>query len=342
VNRINGGGIKNSNDQTNDENQTRETQTEDEFQRDFAHQWPEDKNQTSFHSRDAALAFLPEERATRAEINENTSRLIEFVKGVFPIFDEMLTYQTKNAITKDKNTTFPMFEDIINFPNELFSIFDDPKVVTAFDGGVNTQFVVFSVKLASQKGKYNISLIIQYTNSNPVNYFLCLSEVTAIYISINYKNVLIGGTKEGSIVLWDLRDSNLLHSKTGHDILAIIRAKETDEIKGKFIYRLPNYSTDFLGVEGHNSAVIKIKDVYSNRSIYEIHTLEEFGKVIVWNISELSKYELSQGMFDLGMQVDCRVKVIKTTEFLIDDFYFNDLRQSVICSDFDLDKMATK
>lgn len=251
----------------------------------------------------------------------------------------MLAYQSKNIVSKDKITNFPMYSDELRAPEEFAQIFDSMTATCSFDSGATTVFAAFSSKLSSQVTTYNLSVIVQFTNGQPVNYFLSLSQIKSLYISVNFKHALIGGTIDGSLILWDLRDSGLIHSKTNHDILNVVKSKPNGE---KFIFRLPNYSTDYLGSEGHNSPVIKIKDVYSSRNIYEIISLDDFGKVIVWNLSELSKYELNQGLFDFGMHIDCKIKVIKTTEFIIDDFYFNDLKQGVICSDFDLDKQAAK
>ena len=122
----------------------------------------------------------------------------------------------------------------------------------------------------------------------------------------------------------------------------MIKEKEGGQFGNKYVYRIPTYSTDYLGDSGHSSAVVKIKDVFSNSAIHEIFTLEEFGKIIVWNLAELTKYELQQGLYDLGMGVDAKIKLIKTTEFSMDEYYFSEMKQSALCSDLDMDKLASK
>jgi len=111
-------------------------------------------------------------------------------------------------------------------------------------------------------------------------------------LSSNFKHGLIAGTRDGSVLLWDLRDSSLLHKKATHDLLTIIRTKEASagQTEGT-TYRLPNYASDHMAEQGHSSAIIKIKDVYTNNQIPEIYTLEEFGKASVWSITEMSKYD---------------------------------------------------
>mgnify|MGYP002623652635 CR=1 FL=1 len=253
----------------------------------------------------------------------------------------MLTYQEKNTMTKDKALNFPMFEDVLSFPSDLYDMFQDVSILCAFDSGANTIFVSYAIKLGLDASVHKLSLVIEYINTRPTNFYLALTEVTSLYISTNFRHALIGGTRDGSLVLWDLRDSNLMHSTNPHEMIRKIYERHEGK-EGKYVYRLPNYSTDFLGENGHGSAVVKIKDVYSNKNIYEIFSLEEFGKVIVWNLTELTKYELAQGLYDLGMSIDAKIKLIKTTEFIIDDFYFHDLRRNILCTDIDLDKQATK
>jgi len=340
VSRIQNGILANSGDQTNDERATREVQTEDEFQTDFGIQWPEDKNRNVFSSVAARDIFAREEPPARDDEFEDTNKMIEFVKNAYPVIDEILTYQSKNITSKDKMMNVVPVEESLEVPEELFSIFDDIKLLSSFEGSRNQIFASYKITFSINGRAFPMGLIIEYLNQSASRYFIALSEVVCLYISINFRHALIGGTKDGSLLLWDLRDSNLLHAKNVHEIVNKIKEKEAGRFGEKFIYRFCNYSTDYLGENGHNSSIIKIKDTYSSKNVYEVFSLDEFGKVINWNIAILNKSDVNQTFSDPGMNFDSKVKLVKIAQFEINENYSR-LNEALLCSDFDIDKQGT-
>ncbi len=232
-------------------------------------------------------------------------------------------------------------EESLELPEELLEIFDDIKLLCAFEGSRNQIFASYSIAFTMNGRSFPLGLIIEYLNQSASRYFIALSEVVCLYISINFRHALIGGTKDGSLLLWDLRDSNLLHAKNIHEIVNKIKEKEAGRYGDKFIYRFSNYSTDYLGENGHNSSIIKIKDTYSSKNVYEVFSLDEFGKVINWNIAILNKFDVNQTFSDPGMNFDSKIKLVKIAQFEIGEHYSR-LNEALLCSDMDIDKQGTK
>lgn len=266
------------------------------------------------------------------------------MKNVYPVVDEILTYQTKNVTSKDKMMNIPTVEEDLEVPEELFEIFEEITPLTAFEASKNQIFVSYRAVFKLNNKAYPLGLIIEYLNTSPSRYFIALSEIITIYVSINFRHALLGGTREGSLLLWDLRDSNLIHSKNVHELVAKIKEKEGDRYADKFIYRFANYSTDYLGEQGHNSPIIRIKDTYSSKNVYEIFSLDEFGKVISWNIGILNKTDATQTFSDPGMNFDSKIKLVKIAEFDITEYYSATVGSNEVlsCFDMDIDKLGVK
>src|SRR5688500_14182517 len=95
----------------------------------------------------------------------------------------------------------PPIEQVLEFPKELLQIFDNVSVVTAFQASKSQIFISYKTIFSMNGRNLPLGLIIEFINYTPSKYFISLSEVLSLYVSINFRHGLIGGTKEGSMLL---------------------------------------------------------------------------------------------------------------------------------------------
>ena len=121
----------------------------------------------------------------------------------------------------------------------------------------------------------------------------------------------------------------------------MVKAKEEPRV----IFRFPSYSTEFKSAQQeinfdermmeykHSSPIIKIIHNTNNSSIIEILSLEEFGKVIQWNVLERTKEEADRNFIDFGRHS----KIGVFSPQFIDLSKFLSLHPEALCFDLDVD-----
>ena len=84
--------------------------------------------------------------------------------------------------------------------------------------------------------------------------------------------------------------------------------------------RFPSFSSDFLqenkdefedkkAATQHYSSIVKLLVNNNNNSTLEFFSLEEFGKVISWNIIELSSQDSDRNYIDFGTRSKIKVRL---------------------------------
>jgi hypothetical protein len=68
------------------------------------------------------------------------------------------------------------------------------------DDSINFTYIVF--QLENQPNEISLSYIIEYKNQKIHNYLVTQSNITTL---LRIGNVMIAGTKDGCIIIWDLR-----------------------------------------------------------------------------------------------------------------------------------------
>jgi hypothetical protein len=272
--------------------------------------------------------------------SNDAGQLVDFLQNAGPIFDEILGYKEKKQDRrKDKQGANTKLE--IMFPQELQQIFLSIQVSCAYVSENNQVFVSHSAKLAKDaKSKVDLNLSASFIEGKPTKYFLTFSTITAFHSLPHMKYVLVGGTKDGAVLLWDMRETDFSHAKNHHEIIALIQSK-LGENAGKYVLRMPNYSTEYLGNQGHCSSIAKIASAGFSGNTCEIITLEEFGKLIVWNVAELSVTDSTRNITDLGMSINSRVKMIKIMQVVMSESLGRDLSENNnTCFNFDIEKKS--
>ena len=190
-----------------------------------------------------------------------------------------------------------------------------------------------------------LTLIVEYQKFRPQKYFISSSQVTSM---LCLSTLLVVGTLDGSLNFYDLRESELQHEKTANLYLDFIRAEMlAKDVSEKVVFRFPSFLTEFLQLQGtselgaedralhhqHQSKIVKIIENPNNTSTNEILSLEEFGRIIQWNIIELTNDEANRNYINYGRL--SKIGVISPQ--LIDLAQLISLHTDPLCFDFDID-----
>ncbi|KRX03928.1 WD40-repeat-containing domain [Pseudocohnilembus persalinus] len=143
-----------------------------------------------------------------------------------------------------------------------------------------------------------------------------------------FKNILTGGSQDGSLIFWDEKELDNHHRKsTNQYVQHIYDTFEKNKVENpNLVFRYSSFSSEFLNKYGaqanadfdfnlnedlnnkHNSQIVDIIPNIKNNQDLEIFSLEEFGKIIQWNIIELNKEESEMQYIEFGHY--SKIKVI--------------------------------
>ena len=260
--------------QWNDDDVDRETQTNDIETTDQSAQWPDDIGVVN-----------------KSKKVDDTVGLSKFLKRIVPVFDVLL----------DENLTVAGNRVRIKNREENYSItqFDIPAALVDMYGEepVSGDISFFPKKHNYIAVAYNFpdqGLIIIWDihhTRKPYKTLKCLSPITCLCV-IN-ENLVVAGTKFGSVCIWDLREAGNLHE---------IYRKSKDV---KFVLRHPTYTTDSACRESHAAQLSKIVHIHS-----WLVSLDEASNIITWSIIELPSGDLAGSEIDLGLRVGGKVKLV--------------------------------
>jgi len=144
---------------------------------------------------------------------------------------------------------------------------------------------------------------------------VCPGRPTCCALSPHRSHVAVAGTSEGSLVMWDLRESNKMH--------------RTDASVDLDVYtglRRATYSTDALADGGHSASIIRVIALAGGvgssgggggggdddgRSSFQVASLDDRGYLTFWVTVELTVREGAVSETDLGLGIGSRLKLVK-------------------------------
>ncbi|ORY51014.1 hypothetical protein BCR33DRAFT_501201 [Rhizoclosmatium globosum] len=171
-------------------------------------------------------------------------------------------------------------------------------------------------KLAS-KGVITTYRITESTH--PQYVYISDSNISTCHLLPNVPHLVIGGTSDGSINVWDQR---------GQEVFRLYPELDSLEIA----YRLPAYSVDgIFGLEqSHFAPVVSIYDFtnhegpdhsndLSENNSFQIGSLDANGRFQFWTIHEITELE-SERYFetDYGLAVGSKVRMVRGGAFELD------------------------
>jgi len=166
---------------------------------------------------------------------------------------------------------------------------------------------------------------------SPVSLMYCEGEPSCCGLSLDGAHIAFAGTKEGSLLLWDLREKPVLHRK----------GAPGGQLQ-EYVLRHPSFSTDRLLEQNHPFAVQKVvalpsrgaayaqdksgtrpvkghtrEQRKSGRTGFQVASMDEGGNTIIWTVVELAKGNIAGSELDFGLHLGARVKLIKSNDLIV-------------------------
>ncbi|KAL5010884.1 hypothetical protein ScPMuIL_013189 [Solemya velum] len=189
----------------------------------------------------------------------------------------------------------------------------------------NLVLIVYSdVKQGENDDKLSTKGVLCVWNINdllyPQNILVCDSQPTCCCFSPVKANLAFAGMSDGSVSLWDLKESVMLHRSE--------RINDQDHV-----IRFPTYSTAcVLGYENHCSPVTNIKPVIANVSMgqsFQLISMDENAVLNFWVVAEILIPDLAGSESDLGLAPGGKFKLLKSSTVIVQ----NSIRPSVLNAD---------
>ncbi|XP_075275865.1 cytoplasmic dynein 2 intermediate chain 1 [Opisthocomus hoazin] len=165
--------------------------------------------------------------------------------------------------------------------------------------------------------------------SSPQKVLICDSEVICCCSSPNKTPLVFGGTVDGSLLVWDLREDSRMHPH--------MMINETD-----WTFRVPTFSTDgILNLVNHTSSILAVEpvstSVYTDQNYglsslsyqeemsgtpFQIASMDENGILNMWVVVELQKVDLAGSQTDLGLIPGGKVKLVHSSTMELNNSLF--------------------
>lgn len=169
------------------------------------------------------------------------------------------------------------------------------------------------------------SLIVESINNTPNKFFF--SETPIIVIN-KFDAYLIGGSRDGAIVLWDLRSPESFYKSEKATLLSkgLIEKLPTNEIT----FRTPSYSSlqELLSNAAsfaHKAAISKILVSPENALNKEIITLDILNQLIIWKVIELNSSEIERNWVSFASR--SKVKLVQSLQINLSDIFSESLKE---------------
>lgn len=211
----------------------------------------------------------------------------------------------------DISKGFTLFE----IPKQLSKIFKHYRVTSCTFNQEDANYLVCSYSLPDQNSQSTLLLVWNLMEpQNPYRVLTCDTNSTCL----NYMSFMVlSGNLDGSICLWDLRESHSIHS-FGNS------SKNMDKSN---IVRLPTYTTAGVFInENHMSEVrtiINLQNQNDKNVFMQIASLEIEARLILWTIIEIKNSDLTVFETDLGLLPGGKLKLVKSSQILLNNIIWS-------------------
>jgi WD40 repeat protein len=193
----------------------------------------------------------------------------------------------------DKQVKIPTPRDFLaaSFPSAAFSA----SMAKFFPTKINNLVVVYAVETSS-----SCALVWDLQSPRkPSRVLYSEAAITSLLVPASNEQLVIAGTVDGAILLWDLQESSVLHTVVKTD-------------SHKYALRRPTYSSEGLGDDLHTSGVTHLAEIPAPPGApFQIVSVDDTGVLVSWTVMELPTADLAGSEVDLGLRIGGKFKLVK-------------------------------
>ncbi|KAJ6659305.1 hypothetical protein lerEdw1_019176 [Lerista edwardsae] len=168
--------------------------------------------------------------------------------------------------------------------------------------------------------KYIICVWNVWQPSSPQKILFCESQVTCCCFSPSKATLVFAGTKDGSVLVWDLREESRMHHRVRVDEIDWTFRSPTFSTDG--VFALVNHTYPVLTIEPVSTSVFKEQNcglsyLSSQEEMlglsFQIASMDENGTLNLWVVVELQKGDLAGSQSDLGLIPGGKIKLVHSS-----------------------------
>ena len=296
--------IQNEMIQTNDDNIERDIQTDPIDEKIVQAQVPED--------------LFEKSTTTKAMIKQDLNGFIQRVTPVIEmIWEENI--QLADLLNPSAKSKSPVEQKAkISFPNDLLKVLRSKIVYVScthsFETAPHMKWAI-SYVLESEEGEKNyITIVYHLSSSSAIKYLKTSNEVT--WICTPFENVVICGTKLGSILVFDLDENFMKEDIELRD--EVNKDLEMEALRQHYKILEPTFTTDGLPEVVHFFEITKLVSLVKQGS-YRVVAIDNVGKLSSWILIEFSEGNWAGSLADLTMKVGGKMKLALHSEIDLSD-----------------------
>ena len=146
--------------------------------------------------------------------------------------------------------------------------------------------IAYNCRYDATQEKFCVLTVNSVVNGKVIKYLHSENNVTAV--SCPDESLVIAGTDQGSILIYDLHDFNksTLKELNYQNLMSEYDDDRLKEIKKRYQMRNATYTTDGLTDYFHSATIVKLTTLSQGNS-HQIVALDEFGCLTSWTLMHI-------------------------------------------------------
>ena len=286
-----------------------EVQTEDPEVQHVGAQVPEDMGASGEESKDSSSSADATEKVDMIQLAKFLSRAGRLCEA---LMDSSAT-KAPEVDTSGLKTTFsrPASNFVVSFLKGR-SVVDLAYLPDASHKVAVAYAPMEEATPADRIYKKGLCCVWQVRQRDPISILVCEAGLTCCCTIPRKPFLVVAGSQDGSLFLWDLREPIDKHVRM--------------DIRGRMRHvQYPTYSTDWLASDNHQDQVVKVLPVghhakrpAQSTSAFQIASVDASGVVIFWTIAEMQTPETGGSLLDLGLNVGSKVKLVQNNRLKLE------------------------
>ncbi|RNA22400.1 WD repeat-containing 60, partial [Brachionus plicatilis] len=305
--------------QTNDDNVEIDCQTDDI---DYVTRWtqnPPDDSKGYGTENEKFRQENSDDILQKFRVSIDTDNLLKFLEKSSKVIEKLIKNDSESSSFKIESTKsdLEMSQGFTSFeiPKKIAKFFKHFRISNCTFNQEDPNYIVCSYNLPDENSQSSLLLVWNLNEPKTPHRILTCETISTC---LNYVSFMaLSGNLDGSICLWDLRESNSMHS---------FSSKSNQMEEGNTV-RLPTYTTAGVFInENHMSEVRTIINLQnqSDKNVFmQIATLEIEARLIIWTVIEIKNSDLTVFETDLGLLPGGKLKLVKSSQIALNSIIWS-------------------